>query len=133
MSLASDSLQLFRGQWTSRLIDTCVVKTASGPPVFDPNTGQYTPAFTELYDGPCLVRPAAAGEATFGEARVATFEYTVFIPYTIEGIEPGHLVDVTSTHDPELDGRQLVVDNVSRDSYVTIRRLACTEAPQDAS
>jgi hypothetical protein len=133
VSVPTEVLPYFQGLWAERMVDSCVVKEPAGPGVFDPDTGLITPGYATIYDGACLIRPAAAGSATFGEERVATFEYTVFVPHTVEGIEPGQLVDVSSTHDPELDGRQLVIDNVSRDSYVTIRRLACTEAPQDAS
>jgi hypothetical protein len=140
MSIPISTLDLFRSHWADRLdgADTCVIKEpAPGGGVFDPDTGLITPGFTVVYDGACLVRPAAAGEATFGEARVATFEYTVIVPWNAEtvdppGIRPGQLIDVRSATDPELDGIQLVIDNVSRDTYVTKRQLACTEAPQDA-
>lgn len=130
MSIASETLTFFRDRWASRLIDAVVVKDETGE-VFDPGSGLITPTFDEVYDGAALVRPAGAGEAEFGETTVATVDYLVFIPHTEITVEPGMLVDVTSTHDGQLDGIVLVVNSVNKDTYLTNRRLDCTEY-QDA-
>lgn len=130
MSIASETLALFRDRWATRLVDAVVVKEETGE-VFDPGTGLITPTFTEVYDGPALIRPAGAGEAEFGETTVATVDYLVFIPYSEVDVEPGMLVDVASTHDGQLDGTTLIVNSVNKDTYLTNRRLDCTEY-QDA-
>jgi hypothetical protein len=126
MSIPAAHLDLFRDQWTDRLVDTCVIKEQTGTG-FDPGTGQMVPTYTTHYDGACLVRPGQASDVVAGEEQAQIYAYMVFIPYTEVDIVPGWVIDVTSTHDGDLDGEQLVIQNVEKDSYLTVRKLGCEE------
>jgi len=130
MSLAEAHLGFFRDQWAERFVDECVIKEATGS-AFNPTTGQTTPTFTTRYDGPCLIRAGSPGDAEFGEQQTEIRGYTVFVPYDTTGLSPGFLVDLTSTHDGDLDGLQLVIRNVGKDTYRTMRPLECEENQSD--
>lgn len=126
MSIAESLLPFFQDQWADRLIDSCVIKEQTGT-AFDPDTGLITPTYETQYDGACLVRPGRASDAEFGEERAQLYQYIVYVPHTEIDIEPGWIVDVTSTHDLDLDGEQLMILNVGKDSYRTVRPLGCEE------
>ena len=126
MSVPTDTLSFFRTQWATRLVDTCVVKRITGNS-FSDTTGVNTPTYTTQYSGDCLVRPLAPGSAEFGQELVETRGYTVFVPYDEEDPLPDDLVDITSTFDGFLDGKQFVVRNIAGDTYDTVRRLICQE------
>lgn len=130
MSVAEAHLSFFRGQWATRLVDTCLIKEQTGS-AFNPTTGQSEPTFTTRYDGPALIRSGSPGDAEYGEQQTEIRAYTVFVPHDETGLSPGFLVDVTSTHDGDLDGLQLVVRNVGKDTYRTVRPLECEENQSD--
>lgn len=126
MSVASDSLAFFRTQWTERFVDTCTVKRLTGNS-FNDSTGVYTPTYTTQYSGACLVRPLTPGEGQFGQELVDLRGYTVFVPHDEGDPLPDDLVDIVSTFDGFLNGKQFVVRNVAGDTYDTVRRLHCQE------
>lgn len=130
MSIASDHIPFFRGEWSDRFIDTCVVKRVTGSS-FNSTTGQTTPTYTTQYSGVCLVRPPMGidrGEsAFFGEQTVEYRKYLIFIPYTADNPQVDDLVDITSTFDGILNGKQLTVRNVPTDSYNNRRVLECED------
>jgi Family of unknown function (DUF6093) len=126
MSLATDTLAFFRGQWADRFTDSCVVKRTATS-VLNQTTGVYEPTFTTNYSGPCLVRPMAPADEEAGQELVATRGYSVFLPYTEDDQLPGDLVDITSATDTFLTGKQFVVRNIPGDTYVTRRELICEE------
>ena len=126
MSVASDSLAFFRTQWTGRLVDTCTVKRITSTS-FNDSTGVRTPTYTTQYTGACLVRPLAPGSAEFGQELAELRGYTVFVPYDETDPLPDDLVDIVSTFDGFLNGKQFVVRNVAGDTYDTVRRLHCQE------
>ena len=126
MSEITDTLPLWRARWLTRMVDSCVVKRITGNS-FNDTTGVNTPTYTTQYSGECLVRPLAPGSAEFGQELVETRGYTVFIPYDEEDPLPDDLVDITSTSDGFLDGKQFVVRNIRGDTDVTVRRLICQE------
>ena len=126
MSVASDSLAFFRTQWTDRFVDTCVVKRITSTS-FNDSTGVRTPTYTTQYSGACLVRPLTPGSAEFGQELVELRGYTVFVPHDEGDPLPDDLVDITSTFDGFLNGKQFVVRNVAGDTYDTVRRLHCQE------
>lgn len=126
MSIATDLAPMFRDLWADRFVDSCVVKAASGQ-TFNATTGSYDVTYSTTYSGPCLVRPKAATEAEAGEDQHELRTYNVFIPYTTTASGVGDLVDVTTTRDAWLNGRQLVVRNVHGDSYNHRRQLECED------
>lgn len=126
MSIPTDTLPFFRTQWASRFTDTCVIKRRTGF-VLNQTTGVNDPTYSSNYEGPCLVRPLAEGQAEAGQELVATHGYTVFVPHTETGHLPEDLIDVTSVTDLDLTGKQFVITNVDFDTYVTVRRLTCEE------
>lgn len=126
MSIATDLLGFFRTEWADRLTDSCVVKRETGSS-FSDVTGVSTPTYTTNYTGACLVRPLGPSEASFGQELLEVRGYTVFLPYSETDQLPGDLVDVTSTTDGFLTGKQFVVRNVNGDTYITNRALICEE------
>lgn len=128
MTAVTDAVAFFRssGQWPSRMVDTCVVKRVTGS-TFNDTTGVRTPTYTTQYSGACLVRPLQAGSVEFGQELVETRGYTVFVPYDETDPLPDDLVDVTSTFDGLLNGKQFVVRNIHGDTNLTVRRLTCQE------
>lgn len=126
MSIATDTLAFFRTEWALRFTDSCVVKRQTGT-TLNQATGQYEPTYVENYDGPCLVRPISPSEAVIGQEQVGVLGYNVFLPYTETDQEKGDLVDVTSATDSRLSGKQVVVNGVDADTYITKRTLTCED------
>lgn len=126
MSVATDHAAFFQAEWADRLVDSCVVKREASTS-FSTTTGVYTPTYTTVTSSACLVRPAAAGAVQSGEHQTELRMYQVFIPYTVTGPLPDDLVDVTSTNDAFLNGKQFVVRNIAGDTYNHVRRLDCEE------
>lgn len=126
MSVASSTIGFFRMQWERRFVDSCVVKRQTGE-TFDPDTGQATPTYATQYSGPCLVRPGSPSDTVAGEQQVELRTYTVLVPHHVTTPQVDDLVDVTSTRDGVLNGKTLVVRNVSSDTYNTVRRLVCED------
>lgn len=85
------------------------------------------PTYTTQYSGACLVRPQSESAVESGERQAEIRFYTVFVPYSEPDPLPDDLVDITSTNDTFLNGKQFVVRNVFGDTYETIRRLECEE------
>jgi hypothetical protein len=126
MSVASSMGPFFRTQWADRLVDSCVVKRQTDE-TFDATTGQYEFVYTTQYSGDCLVRPKAAGDEQSGEQQAEVRMYSVFVPYDETDPLPDDLVDITSTNDGFLNGKQFVVRNVAGDTYNHRRELVCEE------
>lgn len=129
MSALTDRIGFFRTRWADELADSCIVKRQTGSS-FDSGTGQTTPSYTTQYSGACLVRPVLREEgrsADFGGQQTEYRRYSVFVPYDTDGLQPDDLVDVTSTRDGDLDGKQLVVRNVRTDTYNVVRELNCED------
>lgn len=126
MSVASSTIGFFRSQWAQRFVDSCVIKRQTGES-FDADTGQTTSTYTNQYSGGCLWRPGIQLDDQFGEQQVELRFGTLYIPYDETDPEPDDLVDMTSTRDGVLDSKQLVVRNVSHDTYNTRRILYCED------
>lgn len=125
---ATDTLAFFRTQWATRYTDSCVIKRhVAGPGVLNQTTGVYAPSYTTIYSGPCMVHRETPGATVAGQELVATHTYTLSIPYTEDDELPEDLVDVTSTTDTYLNGRQLVVKEIYGDSHITDRKLGCED------
>lgn len=116
----------FRTWWESRFEDSCLVKRPATQ-TFVESTGTYEVSYSTAYSGPCLVRPSAQDDAQSGEQQVEIRFYNVILPHTATDVEPDDLVDITSTNDSYLSGLQMVVRNVSGDTYNHKRVVRCEE------
>lgn len=123
MSIASNTVGLFRTQWADRFGDTGQLDRTTGQGTFNATTGQYdSPTVTPIWDGTggCLIRPTARATADFGEEQSDVETYSIKVPYTATGAQPGDDFTVgTSEHDSDLDGVVFVVRGVVEDSYLT--------------
>lgn len=126
MTLPTDYATFFRNQWADRFVDSCVVKRETGTS-FNDTTGEYTPTYTTQFSGNCLVRSKAASDTQSGERQAELRMYSVFVPYDETDPLPDDLVDITSTNDGFLNGKQFVVRNVAGDTYMHRRELVCEE------
>lgn len=119
----------FRDLWADRFTDassTCVIKRQTGESL-NTTTGVITPTYTNQYSGVCIWRPGLRTDADAGEQQVEIRFGTLIVPYDTDGIKPDDLVDMTSTRDADLNGKQLVVRNVPADTYLTARKLFCED------
>lgn len=126
MSVATDTLALFRTQWADRLEDSCVIREITGT-ALNTTTGVITPTYTQRYSGSCLVRPQSPSSAQVGEQLTEQRGYLVVIPYSETAIGVDMEVVVTSTTDAKLNGKVLIVRNVRTDTYNTARKLDCED------
>lgn len=126
---------LFRTQWATRLVDTCLIEEINDSTrVFNDTTGVYADNPTTIYSGACLVRPVSRPdvEQTFGQELVDIQGFKIFVPYDETGVKPDHRVTVTSTNDGRLNGMVLYVRLVNSDTYNHVRELSCEEHQDDA-
>jgi hypothetical protein len=92
-------------------------------------TGVLTPTYLSPhpYEGVCIWRPGLRVDEDAGEQQIEIRYGTLIVPYGTDDIEPDDLVDMTSTTDTDLDGKQLVVRNVTTDTYLTARKIFCED------
>lgn len=101
------------------------VVTRAGPPVFDPDTGTYTAATEEVWQGICRVkRWTVATESDAGQREMALRRYLAHLPWNQGAdIARDDVLTVTDSDDQSLTGRPLTVMEVIRDGTATARRL----------
>lgn len=129
MSIASDTVALFRSEWDSRFIDTISVDAPDSGGTLNTTTLKYdgaTPG-ANRYSGGALVRIPTGGvreeETQESRTKVAV---DVYVPYSVINVEPDDVVTVSaSLYEPELVGASIVVRSVEADSYNTRRLLRC--------
>ena len=120
MSIPTDVAAFFRGQWATRLVDTCHIKRSNGS-TMNATTGVVTDTYddqygTEATPAACLIRPRTASDTDAGEQQTDT------------DIAAGDIVDITSTNDGYLTGLSFEVREVHGDTYHHVRILGCVEA-----
>ena len=107
--------------------------TITGPSTLanDPATDSMvrTPGPTH-YEGKALVQ-AIGGDAVIehmaGSEQVTVRPYAVKIPITVTGVQVGDEVTVTTSGDPDLVGKTLiVVDGTAGNGWAIQRRLICS-------
>lgn len=113
------------------MVDTCTItRPGAGAGVFDPVTGQTAPAAASaLYAGRCWTKTRDVGaqaQQVAGQA-VTEMAYVVSIPWDTTGIEVGDRVTITGSTDPGAVDRVLVVRSVEASTFMTARRLTCTD------
>lgn len=108
------------------MLDTCTVTRAGGEPMWDPDTGSYTPPMGgSVYTGPCRIKPReVAQDVQAGEQEVGVRRYDVALPHdTATVVQVGDVLTVTASSDGWLVGRVLAVTGVEIATARTARWL----------
>lgn len=115
MSIFSDEqLASMRATVDSTLTDTCTIGEL-GATTFDPDTGTYAEgAETAVYSGACRIGMTQGSDRVVevGGEPVSLRTYNVRLPWDTEGIEVDHVLTVTASNDPHLQGRRMRVIDV---------------------
>ena len=128
MSEPTDLLPFFRGRWASRFTDTLTARRIVGFALNDTSgINEATYGDPPQYSGPGLVRPKGPASTQVGQEQIEERGYLVVLPYTANGVGIDDVITVDTSNDASLVGKELVVSNVQRDSYLTARKLDCTE------
>lgn len=134
MSIASDTVAVFRTEWATRLVDVCTIfNTVDTGDRGAINTG--TLQYDSQSEGviaaalPCLARSSSGADAAvlFGqEARTFT-AIDIYLAHDAPlTIDLDHEVELTaSVNEPMLVGKRLVIRSIIPDSYNTRRLLRC--------
>ena len=128
---AAGHADFFRTQWAARLVDTCWIKRPTGA-THNVTTGVNEQTFDDVYGttgtpAACLVRHKTGSAVDAGQQLTEVYDYTVYVPYTVTTVEPGDLIDVTTTRDGHLNGATVTVKEVFGDTYNHVRALGCEE------
>lgn len=114
------------------LIDTATISRGGAAPVFDPNTGTYTPsAATTVHAGPCRVRPASlaaigiSSEAIFGDTQITTTRFSITFPHDIPNVLVGDMITITKSDDPHIGTRAFRVVAVPSTTLLMYRNFGC--------
>lgn len=100
-----------------------LVRPAAGPGRWDYSTNAYVAA-TDLvvWSGACTITSVDTGvEADVAEQMVTTQTLEVETPVGLVDVKPGDVFRATSSADPRLVGRRLVVTRVQADSAGAVR------------
>lgn len=113
---------------------TVTLRRPGGTPgTFDPEAGtRPTTPFEAYYTGEARVQvlPASEQDHLTGGQEVSTLGYAVTLDHEVTGVQLEDLCTVTAIDDngdPELIGRDLVVEAIQRGSLHWERRLLCTD------
>lgn len=127
MTLASavtDVLPTLRAEAEAAMPDTCTITRSGGEPVFDPNTGTYTPAApSTVYTGRCRVQAKADEVVAAGDQPVTLRRFTASLPVATSGIEVDDVLTVTDSADADLVGLSLRVVDAKSGTWLVARRL----------
>lgn len=120
--------------WRRRgLPDTCTItRPSTAVATVDPETLVRTPASpTVIYDGGCTAQPAPYGDRVVitGDTQVVIRKYVVSIDADAASIDVDDVVVLTTTEDPLLLGRPLVVVDVTGDTFQSRRLIICEDRP----
>jgi hypothetical protein len=136
MSVARDTVGFFRTEWAKRFTaaqsagDEATIKESTGS-TFNETTKRTDHTYTNRYVGPYIWRDAGGRDLEYGEQESEIRKGLLHVPYSVNGIAPGMLVDLTSSTDADLDGLQVVIRQVRKDTYNTVRVLECEENQSD--
>lgn len=122
----------FRSRQEALFRDECVITRASGDPVFDEDTGEYTtPDPTEVYEGPCSLRPAGGlvgTDVTAGERELRLSDYVLKLPADTPVLNNDTVELTRSQYDADLVGRTYRITDVLRDGWQIARKCVVEEA-----
>lgn len=102
------------------LADSCTVFRYPEPAPVDESMIEESPVL--IYSGPCRVKPASPEETQVAGLQFDQFAYTVTLPWSADGVNPGDVVHVVSG-DGDLNGSNLTVDAVRGSTMALLRRL----------
>lgn len=125
MSIASDSVALFREQWSDRFVDTVTISNPVTGGTFNPSTLVYDGGSGGVvYTGGGLIRASTTEpiEETTQEERTY-LDFDLYLPYDSTGFAPDQIVTVDASIDPDLVGKTFRVVAIERDTYNTRRKL----------
>jgi len=114
-----------------RLFDSvcAVTRPGDGGFLFDPDSGEYVESpSTDVYEGPCMVRPTAnaARVVEFGGQAVSLRLYDVTLPADT-AVQVEDIVTVTASADPGLIGQVMHVLDVAFDERQLNRRIVAED------
>jgi hypothetical protein len=117
-------LPRLRAEAESIMVDAVTI-TRAGAPVFDPNTGTYTPGVVAVYSGPCRVRPLSgtAMAGSIGDLDSSLTHYVISLPSSADGIERDDIALITASSDADLVNRPLTVASVPLKTWSASRRI----------
>lgn len=110
------------------MTDACTIARA-GSRTFDDDTGEYTDTPTVIYTGKCRIKPSGveARRVQASDTAVTIWPYIVSVPMAAVGIHAGDELTVTSSVDPALTDKTLVVRSIVAGTHVTARRIGCED------
>lgn len=127
MSVAS---HITRGRARHALLmtDACTItRVVPGSRVWDATTQQYTETDQTVYSGPCRIKIWRGQDEQAAEAEVNVQRYYLDLPLT--GTAPDvrryDKVTITSSLNPALVGRVLVLTNAEAETTDTALRITC--------
>ena len=131
LSIASDTVAVFRTEWADRFVDACQILD----PLNDTDRGTMNPITYQydeqtagvVYTGACLIRPSGASvpnAVVYGqEARTFT-PVDIYLPHDAAVVDLDQQVVITaSVTDTQLVGKVFIIRAIVRDSYNTRRKL----------
>lgn len=112
--LTAGELASMRATAEETFVDSCTINEPSGPPVFDPDTGEYSEVPGALVlSSPCLIAPTGGERVVVVGGEVVTLRtYTVRLPWDSVGIAVDHVINWTAA-DPGMDDKALRVVDVT--------------------
>lgn len=126
------ALPELQAQSESMMVDLIRVEKL-GEAVFNPATGTTTrPVLATIYGagsgGKARIQAVKEpADVEIAEDQATVQRYTVSVPVTVTGLEPGLVLTVTYSEDPDINGRTLLVGAVQGGTYVTSRRFVATD------
>lgn len=111
----------------SLMLDSCTIRRPGGWERVD---GHDVPKFVTVYTGKAKVQANTEVQASAQEVGGALITQTtrrVDIPVSAPEVQPGDLVDITASLDPQLVGKTFRVTSPFGKTYATAQRLEVKE------
>lgn len=132
MTLTAGMLTTARAAAESLMLDACTIARKTGQAT-NTGTGVVSDTYGDpFYSGPCKVQARDVDAITpeAGDRAVTVLRMRVDVPMSVEGVEVGDLVTITSSaYDPDLVGRTFRVTAPFHKSFATARRMPVEETP----
>lgn len=128
--ISAEELAQIRADQEVFLPDTCTVTRTDATPTFNEATGQYTgDPDTTIYSGACRISTMDIQQRVelFGETARDTLLYIATFPHDAPVFDKDADLTVTSSEDPQLEGRSMEIHSVLVESFQTARRVVLQE------
>lgn len=109
------------------MLDTCSTRRPDG---YERVDGRDVPKFVPIYTGKCKVQAGTvltASPQDVGGGVVTQTTRRVDLPMSAPEHQGGDLIDVTTSHDPQLVGKTFRVTSLFGKTFATARRLEVKE------